>query len=187
MFSWPSAHLQHPAAVRFWLALCAALALVCIHTLIANCSCRPLLCPPLLPPLLLPLLALLLLCAVDVLSPASTLSRSVLKQLLDQDWAAKVFANLVQLLNPEPQAARPAAAAGGVHAVRMALSWPCRWEKGHASSQQRLHRRAVFLVSFLLRQFVRGALDCSFTLPLRCSTLLKHLIHLIQQQAGCMR
>jgi hypothetical protein len=51
----------------------------------------------------------------------------VLKQLLDQDWAAKVFANLVQLLNPEPQAARPAAAAGGVHAVRTAYPKPYGW------------------------------------------------------------
>lgn len=57
--------------------------------------------------------------AVDVTSPASKTCRAVLKQLLDQDWAAKVFGNLTQLLNPEPQAAKAtvAAAGGAVHAV----------------------------------------------------------------------
>lgn len=51
--------------------------------------------------------------------PASQACRSVLKQLLDQDWASKVFSNLEQLLSPEPQAARLEAAAGPVHAVRL--------------------------------------------------------------------
>jgi hypothetical protein len=61
---------------------------------------------------------LLLSHAVDVMCPASRACRSVLKQLLDQEWASKVFSNLEQLLSPEPQAARPDAAAGPVHAVR---------------------------------------------------------------------
>lgn len=58
--------------------------------------------------------------AVDVMCPASQTCRAVLKGLLDNDWDAKVFDNLVQLLNPQPQAARPAAAAavGPVYAVR---------------------------------------------------------------------
>lgn len=59
---------------------------------------------------------------VDVMSPASQACRSVLRQLLDQDWASKVFGNLTQLLTPEPQAARPAAVAGVVHAVSFCMS-----------------------------------------------------------------
>jgi hypothetical protein len=65
---------------------------------------------------------LVMLHAVDVMSPASQACRSVLKQLLDQNWASKVFGNLTQLLTPEPQAAKPAAPAGAVHAVSYAPS-----------------------------------------------------------------
>jgi hypothetical protein len=61
---------------------------------------------------------MMLSCAVDVSCAASKTCRAILKQLLDQDWAAKVLGNLKQLLvSPELQTAAPAAAEGVVYAV----------------------------------------------------------------------
>lgn len=67
---------------------------------------------------------------VEVTADASAVCRTVLKQLLEQDWASKAFGNLEQLLSPaaasasQPEPAAAAAADAGSTSLAAAAAGP---------------------------------------------------------------